>query len=377
MKYVVTTTIHVPHLLNDYVYDYQKHAHDYTVVVAGDKKTPASTAAFCRSLPHVVYLDVADQQRLFNQLPLHDYIPFNSMDRRNFAYLYCLQHGFTVDDVMVTIDDDNFLHDPDFLGQHSRRSYRGPVVRAVSPTWYNPLPRAYKAEIYPRGYSLYARYQAAEKAPAAEERSIMVAVNQGLWHESPDLDALSRFMTNNAPFQVQDATTAALGENILCPFDTQNTSYLNAFGITAFLCPYIGRFDDIFSSFITKRIADHLGFGVTVGGPVVTQHRNPHSTYHDFLLEVHGMSHTDTFASLLYTIPLSARTVRGAYAELADKLTQSLAHFPSLHQGQNQQTTLLWSLSQIPMGMKLWLECLDRLNVTVDTGSMAVPATTP
>lgn len=366
MNYIVTTTIHVPKVLSQYVKDFQRHGHEYLVVVAGDQKSPPETAAFCRSLPHVVYLDVAAQYALFKNLKLYHYIPFNSIARRNFAYLYCIKQGITAHDTLITIDDDNFLEEPDFLTKHSLRQHTAPLIETDRPTWFNPLPHAYHTPVYPRGFSMYERtQQTTHYRLNATVQSISIAVNQGLWNQSPDLDAVSRFIEGDGvEHWVRNNASIVLGRNVLCPFNTQNTAYLNGFWATAFLCPYIGRFDDILSSFITKRIADHFGYGVSYGAPIVTQHRNMHRTYHDFLLELHGMSLTDAFVSLLYTIDLDATTITDALAQIADQLTEHLAAFAPLHTSPQPNRTALWSISQIPEGLKLWLASLDQLNAT-------------
>ncbi|PIT98256.1 MAG: hypothetical protein COT71_01790 [Candidatus Andersenbacteria bacterium CG10_big_fil_rev_8_21_14_0_10_54_11] len=379
MHFLVTTSINIPRLLTEYIRDFAAHGHEYCIVIAGDKKSPAAAAQFCRSLPNTVYLDVGEQAALFNELPLHRYVPYNSIDRRNFAYLYCAKQGITPSDTVITIDDDNFLSERDFLGNHSHRTRTGLTVTADRPTWFNPLPHAYLESLYPRGFSMFER--AIHTTPVtirSQTDTVPLAINQGLWNESPDLDAISRFIEGDAAeHTVRDNASIILGANVLCPFDTQNTAYLNGFWPTAFLCPFIGRFDDIFSSFITKRIADHLGYGLAFGSPVAVQHRNPHSTYRDFLLELHGMSLTDTFVNLLYTIDITARTPIDAFAELADTLAKRLTSYQTLHHGTTAGQTKLWSLNQIPIGMKLWLDSLEQLNVNTSAPAPAIAHAAP
>ena len=45
------------------------------------------------------------------------------------------------------------------------------------------------------------------------------------------------------------------------PFNSQNTILARAVLPAYFLSPNVGRYDDIFASFMVKRIADHLGWG--------------------------------------------------------------------------------------------------------------------
>lgn len=51
----------------------------------------------------------------------------------------------------------------------------------------------------------------------------------------------------------------------------------------------VGRYDDIWPSYVVEAIANHLGQLISFGPPVVYQERNPHNYFVDFDNERMGM----------------------------------------------------------------------------------------
>ncbi len=359
MNYLVTTTINIPKALKRYIKDFEKYGREFEVVVVGDKKSPSGTKQYCAGLPHTVYLNINDQKKMFSHLPIYEYIPFNSIGRRNLGYLYCLTKQYTKDDVIITIDDDNLLKQEDFIGHHSIRAAKGEVLKASEPVWYNAIKKFYREKVFFRGFSPFHRDDNDAARVKMTKGTKDIAINQGLWEENPDVDAIDRLIGLRGTYLVRRERSIILAENVICPCDTQNTSYLNGFGLTAFLCPYVGRYDDIFSSLITKRIADHFNFGVSYGAPVVRQKRNPHDNFHDFLLEIHGMATVDKLVDVLWTMDLKANGLMEALAQVGHELRQAM-NFPSWPMGRAKHD---WDVSQVGKGIGLWLDALEKLGV--------------
>ena len=85
-------------------------------MVIGDRKSPPETADFCKSVPHYpcAYLDIPAQQEYLSRFPeLWSHLRFDSVGRRNIGILLAYENGA---DVVITIDDDNFVMDQDFVG---------------------------------------------------------------------------------------------------------------------------------------------------------------------------------------------------------------------------------------------------------------------
>lgn len=359
MNYLVTTTINIPIALKRYIKDFEKYGRVYEVVVVGDKKSPIGTKKYCADLARTVYLDINDQKKMFSHLPIYEHIPFNSIGRRNLGYLYCLAKQYTKDDVIITIDDDNLLKQEDFIGHHSIKAAKGEVLKAREPAWHNALKKFYRERVFFRGFSPWHRDDNDDKRVKITKGTKKIAINQGLWEENPDVDALDRLIGLRGDYLVRRKRSIILAENVICPCDTQNTSYLNGFGLTAFLCPYVGRYDDIFSSLITKRIADHFNFGVSYGAPVVRQKRNVHDNFNDFLLEIHGMATVDKLVDVLWAMDIKADGLMQALAQVGHELRHAMS-FPSLPMGRAKRD---WDVSQVGRGIGLWLDALEKLGV--------------
>ena len=112
MKYaLVTTTINVPVVIADYIRNAERHhIRDLVIIVVGDRKSPPQTAAYLSSLasPYPIeYLDVERQTDYLGIVPtLRDFLPFDSVQRRNVGYLFAAwEYGAKI---IIAVDDDNF-----------------------------------------------------------------------------------------------------------------------------------------------------------------------------------------------------------------------------------------------------------------------------
>src|SRR5579884_3809883 len=193
---LVTTTINVPKCLDNYLSNAQKHGYeDLTVIVIGDHKTPAQTAEYCRDLgkrfpAKVVYMDVDAQRKFLRRWPTLDVVlRWNCIQRRNVGYLQAKLEGA---DVIIALDDDNFVTDDDYIGAHlaAGRTVEVPVV-SHSSGWWNVCERLKcdpPRKFYHRGYpkSLQKFEPGGGKV---ETQKVKVAVNAGLWLKNPDVDA--------------------------------------------------------------------------------------------------------------------------------------------------------------------------------------------
>src|SRR5581483_2108040 len=95
---LVTTTINIPTLLTNYAQNARSYGHeDLELIVIGDRKSPAETADFCRSLEQyypVSYLDIpAQEEYLRAYRDLWDHLRFDSIQRRNIGMLLAYEHG--------------------------------------------------------------------------------------------------------------------------------------------------------------------------------------------------------------------------------------------------------------------------------------------
>jgi hypothetical protein len=125
---IVTTTVNVPYFIENYLKNFEKYQVDYnnvTFVIVGDLKSPSQEIRrylkeFSSKLA-VEYWDVKDQKnwmiRTFGNKAekCESIIPYNSVRRRNIGYLRALELD---SDVIITIDDDNYHGDSNWLSEH-------------------------------------------------------------------------------------------------------------------------------------------------------------------------------------------------------------------------------------------------------------------
>jgi len=360
---ILTTTINIPHLLLRYAQNVREFGHEHVAfIVIGDRKTPPATADFCAKLQQqfdlsVTYVDLEAQQRYLARFPgLWEYLPFDSIMRRNIGFLMAYEQGA---DLTITIDDDNFVTNQDFVGHHAvvMQTTTLPVYES-STGWLNVcafLEEQHGECFYHRGHPLSQRWR--DEIVTREHVAGRVVVNAGLWLDAPDIDAFTWLHRPVVATGLREASTprSALARSTWAPFNSQNTALARRALPAYFLCPYIGRYDDIWASYCIRAIADHLGDYVTYGLPLVRQVRNAHKLWDDIDRERFGAERGDWFIEALQGCTLRQTTYSGCFEELvaslADRLQQGLP-WPKAEQDR---------LYRVVEGMKLWRETFSIL----------------
>lgn len=364
---IVTTTIYVPRALEKYAQNARFYGHsDLFFVVAGDRKTPPETRAFCEGLASryypCEYLGLEDQKRYLDRFPaLWEHLPFDSIQRRNIALLKAWEEGA---DVIITIDDDNLMLNQDFVGVHGMAG-QSPELPSVESTsgWFNVcsmLEEAHGTPFYHRGFPRGERWKEAEAFHCFSPTRRRVAVNAGLWVDDPDIDAMTRLDRPIVVRGVRPSTppTFVLQPGTWSPFNSQNTALARDVIPAYFLSPCVGRYDDIWPSYLATRIANHLGDVIAYGQPLLRQKRNVHDLWRDLDSERVGMLLTDEFCSTLRDIGLQGTTYRECYAELASEL-------PKIWKPAKTWTDAMRkSREGLLAGMTIWSEVFDRLSAT-------------
>ena len=355
---IVTTTIHVPHLLHAYADNAERFGHDeLDFVVVGDKKTPSGTEALCTQLGQrfaTRYFDPQAQEALLGRYGnLAEYIPYNCIQRRNVGILQAYAQGA---EVIITIDDDNFVTQGDYVRAQQIVGTRQalPTVHSTS-GWYNvcgDLAVDDEVPLYHRGYPHSQRWREKEAFVSRAQQLRPCAVNAGFWLDDPDIGALDRMQRQPT---VRGRKPGAperfyLGHGTWSPFNSQNTALHGEAVAAYFLSPFIGRYDDIWASYVVAHIADHLDWAICFGEPWVRQARNPHDLMRDFDQERLGMQLTDGFCAALRGIRLQGKTWAECFGEVVRGLD---AHW----QLEGKQAEAYGTQrAQMLKGMRLWHE---------------------
>ena len=354
---LITTTIHVPEALRGYAEDAREHGRTVKIYVAGDRKTSAGAPDYCARLARDTgieceYLGPAAQEAFLSPWPaLRDHLPWNCIQRRNVAVLRAVCDGA---DAVVTIDDDNFIAERDYFARCDTAG--GPVTLPAygkAGEWFNVcrfLATANNYQFVPRGYGMAARADLGDgsAAVAGAPLSLPVAVVAGFWLGDPDIDAATRLAHPVEVIRYRLDHNFFLAPGARCPFNSQNTILARAVLPAYFLSPNVGRYDDIFASFMVKRIADHLGWGVSFGRPLVRQERNEHDLLRDFDLERLGMGLVDSLAGDLAGVTLRGDTFAACALEICDQLA------PPARQGHPTEGDAGSALAAFFSGYRIW-----------------------
>jgi len=268
-----------------------------------------------------------------------DLIPKKSHAETTFGLIYMaknkeFRYGFFIDD--DTVPENSF----DYFGQHIKNlEFEGEIEEVSSDkNWVNVLYQNFKNhKLYPRGYP-YSKINEAIKTSKRFIKKGEIFVSQGLWTNIPDLDAVrilmdgdlngqsktrlhiddfkSNFITARDNFQTVCSMNLAFRRDIIPAF-YQFPMDDNPFGI--------GRFDDIWSGLVVKRVLDKLGGYVINGAPLCIHNKAPRSTFKDLKAEVPGYESNEVFSDIIKDIQYDEnRLDENEFLQLTELIAQKL-----------------------------------------------------
>jgi hypothetical protein len=170
-------------------------------------------------------------------------------------------------------------------------------------------------------------------------------LNHGLWSGVPDFDACTQLVARRMEISVAwSDQTISRGQYF--PMCSMNIAWRPEFTPAMYFLlmgptyPF-DRFGDIWAGVLAKRIADHLGLMVNSGSPGIL-HERASNVFENLAKESRGLSVNERFWRAVDSVVLTATTVQGAYAELADRLPLDGAEF-----------------SELRRAMRTWAELFD------------------
>ena len=184
-------------------------------------------------------------------------------------------------------------------------------------------------------------------------------MNVGLWLDDPDVDAITR---NFAPFRVTgwSSRDCCMAPGTWMPINTQNTALLGelipAYYYVLMNEPIEGlridRYGDILSGLFCKKVCDHLGYAVRVGGPICDHRRTPHNLLKDLHHELAGIALLEDLTAWLEDVRLAGSTASEAYLHLADALDAALPTFHGYLWGESARAFF----RKVTGAMRVWIE---------------------
>ncbi|HEV3046100.1 MAG TPA: hypothetical protein VGY13_01945 [Solirubrobacteraceae bacterium] len=217
-------------------------------------------------------------------------------------------------DMIVALDDDTRPHaeHPGFLNAHWER-----LQGASDPAWVSTLDLA-----NPRGMPYFT---ASRESP--------VVLNHGLWSGVPDFDAPTQLLASRMeiPAVWSDRTIPRGSYFPMCSMNIAWRPQLTPAMYFLLMGPRypFDRFGDIWAGVLAKRIADHLGLAVNSGSPGVL-HERASNVFANLAKESRGLAVNETFWRAVDSVVLSAESVAGAYAQLAERLPLEQQEFTQL-----------------------------------------------
>lgn len=242
---------------------------DWTLIVAGDKKTPANY-----SLKNGIYISPEMQEKYDKKLS--DLIGWNSIQRRNFAFLWAKDLGA---DIIALVDDDNIP-----LDNWGKNLFVGNKVKATvyetDLPMFDPVGATNYPHLWHRGYPV--QFLRKRDYSKKQVKEVKCDIQADFWQGDPDIDAICRI--EHAPNCAFDPSFFPLTSDKPAPFNSQNTFITKDVLEHYFVMPHVGRMDDIWAGFHVLS----LGFKVVFSAPSVTQLRNEHDLTKDLVKEFIG-----------------------------------------------------------------------------------------
>ena len=311
---LVTTTIHVPQVLSRY----RELGPEIHFIVIGDRKTPhADVVSFLETVGNATYYSDVDQSRLGYRCS--DLIGWNKIMRRNIGILEAIK---LQPDLIVSIDDDNLPMGKGYFSEFEAifaEPYNGIMATADS-GWFN-IGDYLSDQVYHRGFSFEQR----EKTLNCRLLPIQgkkVGIAAGLWLGDPDIDAVVRLVNKPSVLHFSELLSHGLlvDKNVFAPVNSQNTAYVLELAPLMMVLVDVGRYDDIWASYIAERVMMDTEYHVHYGKPYVWQERNPQNLWRNLRDEIYGMEFTPRFCSDLLAMKLPEGSVLDKLESLYDQL---------------------------------------------------------
>jgi hypothetical protein len=304
---IVSTSIHA------HPAAYELWAKQGHLVVAGDQNAPSSLQYFIKDLGGT-YLTPEHQ----TSWSFSDSIGWKCIQRRNAAVMHAYREGF---DYVATVDDDNQPVDDDFIERHVAHlngSLPNDVRLLIGDKDWTDIGCMCVPEIRQRG-TPWGMIQANYTVSTGHLPKVVASQAQVLG--DPDCCAVTRITKNP---QVSGVVhNVVVGADQYAAFNSQATVWAGRWAPLIACLPHVGRYDDIFASFIAKRIMMAHGVSFFAGAPFVWQLRNAHNFDKDLSEEIFGMDNTVPLVARMNKLQLP-ESLPKSYAQIANALEEIL-----------------------------------------------------
>ncbi len=227
---------------------------------------------------------------------------------RNYGFLKAYQMGA---DIIITLDDDCYpVENHNLIKGHIRN------LSLSSPKkWTNTYPD--HRFMFTRGMPYFNR----KKQP--------VMLSHGLWTNVLDLDAPTQLQHLEFRAKFAQHFLQIIPQHAYYPMCSMNLAFRAEITPIMYF-PLMGedtkgkkwgydRFDDIWAGIFSKKIMDHLGYGVVNGAPFV-RHDKASNVFSNLKKEAKGIEANEHLWELVDKVELESQKVDECYQELAEKI---------------------------------------------------------
>lgn len=284
------------------------------LIVAGDLNSPPDLEAYVKGLGGT-YMTPAQQDEAFSFSSL---IGWRNIQRRNAAIMRAFAAGY---EYILTVDDDNIpLPDAEAFAQRHMSNLDSnfdpvsPHSIITSRSNYLNTGELCSPAFHQRGVP-YGMDTRPIVDTEGKQRFPAVVVSQAQVVGDPDCDAVERM--TKAPNIIAVNANCVVKPGTYSAFNSQATMWTRDWAPVMAVLPHIGRFDDIFASFIFARLGWTYNTAYFIGEPVMRQDRNEHNLVKDLEAEVWGMRNSLQFCDkLMHSYISSDMPLWRAYSEL-------------------------------------------------------------
>ncbi len=278
------------------------------LIVAGDVNTPTQLHDYVSSLDGS-YIQPE------NYFPGCKFVPFRCVQRRNAAIWAAFLGDY---DYVMTVDDDNTPAQPYCVEQLAQEIGNRPQTTVGSKSGFLNLGELCIPTFNQRGnpygvntaindvqhWDMLVRSDGSTVRPTGSTVRPTVVVAQAMVIGDPDCDAVERMVNAPDVKALQNRITVTPG--VYAAFNSQATLWRADWAPVMAVLPHVGRYDDIFASFIFHRLARAYHVALYAGDPVVIQTRNPHNLGRDLAAELFGMKIVFDFCARLTDAHISS-----------------------------------------------------------------------
>jgi hypothetical protein len=275
-KCIIITTINNP---TDQVL-YYANTIGWDLIIVGDGKTNNESYKNV----NCIYLGLEEQKQLFPSI--YDKIPLNSYTRKMFGYLYAMKNKYNI--IYDTDDDNKYIGNLDYFNCNVNNFKEDKLSSTIG---FVNLYKIYTdSNIWPRG--IPPGHISGKTVPEITDNKtdMTVAVIQGLVNNDPDVDAYYRLNINNGSFYFDKNQNynVVLDKYSVCPFNTQNTFWLDSSTFYAMYLPVsvTFRYTDILRGFIALYQLWKHNKTIKFTFPSADQIRNLHDLNKDYESEL-------------------------------------------------------------------------------------------